>query len=473
MDALTARYASRPVPRYTSYPAANHFAKDFPPSVYGGWLSALDPDAPISLYLHVPFCTQLCWYCGCNMKLAARYAPVADYANTLIEEIGLIRDLLPTRLKVSHLHFGGGTPTTLSPDDLSRIMATVRGNFDIVPDAELAIECDPRTLAPEMAIRLGALGFTRASLGIQEFDPTVQAAINRVQPEDMVARAVGRLRASGVTEINFDLIYGLPYQSTATLSRTIERCLRLKPDRFSLFGYAHVPWMAKKQRLIPEDALPGPEARMRQAAAAKRLMAEAGYQVIGLDHFALPGDPLAEAARTGTLRRNFQGYTADQAETLIGLGTSSISRTPFGYAQNFTETGAWKRAIEAGHLPIAKGHTFAGDDRLRGHLIERLMCDGSVDTAAVAARAGYAAGPLKTRLSDAFNMLQTLADDGLVELEGANVRMTERGKTLVRVAASAFDAYRLPETAAKASEHTADINAPRHPGAGRRHSMAV
>lgn len=256
MPAMLEKYATAKVPRYTSYPPAPRFRAGFPAATYRDWLAALDPARTLSLYIHVPFCRQLCWYCGCNMKLASRYEPVASYVESLIKEIALVADALPGRFAVSHLHFGGGTPTTLEPDDLAHVMAEIGRRFDVAADAELAIESDPRTLTELMIERLGGLGFTRASFGIQEFDPKVQVAINRVQPFEIVARSVDGLRGAGIGGINFDLIYGLAHQTAETLSRTIASCLELKPDRIALFGYAHVPWMAKKQRLIDEDALP-------------------------------------------------------------------------------------------------------------------------------------------------------------------------------------------------------------------------
>lgn len=432
-DAL-AHYMIRPVPRYTSYPTAPHFG-EIAPETYGDWLGALEPREPISLYLHVPFCSRLCWYCGCNMKLAARYEPVHDYVDILLREIEMVASRLPARMSVSHLHWGGGSPTTLAPDDLERAMAAVAARFDFAPGAELAIECDPRSLSGEMIERIGALGFNRASIGVQEFDPKVQQAINRIQPPDMVREAVDGFRAAGVDAINFDLIYGLPHQTVDMLAETVAHAAEMRPNRLALFGYAHVPWMAKKQRLIPNEALPGMAERSAQAKTAAAALVAAGYQAVGLDHFALPDDGLAVAARAGDLRRNFQGYTTDRAAALIGLGASSIGRTPHGFVQNVVETGAWARAISEGVLPVAKGRGLAGEDRLRGHVIERLMCDGAVDLARAAADFGAAPDwPDQFDLSD-------YASDCLVELDGPRVVLTEVGRTLARVVASTFDAY--------------------------------
>lgn len=437
MDPVLKRYATRATPRYTSYPTAPHFQKGFAEATYRDWLSKLDTKDPLSLYLHVPFCRQMCWYCGCNMKLASKYGPVGAYAKTLRKEIAQTAAALPGRTTISHLHWGGGTPTALSSDDLEMLMDEVLAHWDFAPDAEIAIESDPRTLTAEMAARIGSMGFTRASFGVQEFDPKVQEAINRVQPPEMVRASVDQLRAGGVTGINFDLIYGLPFQTVESLVETVRICAEMRPDRVALFGYAHVPWMAKNQRMIPEDALPNAAERSAQAEAAADALIAQGYIAIGLDHFALPHDALAVAYNNGTLRRNFQGYTTDQAETMIGMGATSIGRTPSGYLQNITETGAWSRAVEAGELPVGKGLPFTDDDRLRSEVIERLMCDGHVDAAAIgrkhAVREGW--------WTEAFEELEEMQADGLLTLSQGTVRMTDKGRPLVRIAAAAFDTY--------------------------------
>ena len=434
---ILAKYMSLNVPRYTSYPTAPQFSNAVGAVQYQADLAALPQDEAISLYLHVPFCRQLCWYCGCNMKLATRDALIAQYAQTLGREIELVADHLPARMKVSHLHWGGGTPTALVPDDLERLMGLVRTHFDLLPNAELAIESDPRTLTPEMIGRIGQLGFTRASFGVQEFDPKVQAAINRIQPPDMVRASVDGLRNAGVAGINFDLIYGLPHQSVETLLETVRICADMRPDRVALFGYAHVPWMAKKQRLIDESALPGSADRLAQARAAAEALTQAGYIALGLDHFALPDDGLTLAANAGKLRRNFQGYTNDQAQTMLGVGATSIGRTPNNYVQNIGETGAWARSVESGMLPVAKGCTLSEQDKMRGHVIEELMCQGRVDLNKVAARFGAA----RDWYGDVVPSLIDMRDDGLLTLEKGELTVTELGSPVVRVIASLFDAY--------------------------------
>lgn len=437
IDPVLKKYMTMAVPRYTSYPTAPYFNAGIDADQYRQWLADLEIDKPVSLYVHVPFCKQVCWYCGCNMKLAARYEPIARYVETLLKEVALVKAAIPVGLAVSHLHFGGGTPTVMDPADLSRVMAAIRKAFTFTTDAEIAIECDPRTLGDDMAHRIGALGFNRASFGVQEFNPLVQAAINRIQPPDMVESAITRLREAGVSGINFDLIYGLPHQTTEMTIESAKRSVAMAPDRFALFGYAHVPWMAKKQKMILEDALPGPVERLDQATATAQVLRDAGYTQIGLDHFALPGDTLSRAMQDGTLRRNFQGYTTDNANALIPLGATSIGQTPNGFIQNIVETGAWARSVEDGVLPVAKGLAYSGDDLLRAHVIEQIMCYGKVDLAEAAADFGSTVDYFDAERTE----LLSLADDGLVSLDRNTVTLTESGTTVVRVVASVFDSY--------------------------------
>jgi len=437
MDTIVKKYAAARAPRYTSYPTAPHFQADFSEATYRDWLSELDPAEAISVYLHVPFCRRMCWYCGCSMKLARRYEPIADYVETMLSEIGLLTDAMPDRMPVGHIHWGGGTPTVLAPDDLARVVSSLRGRLAFQPNAELAIEIDPRTLTLDMTQMLGHLGFNRASLGVQEFDPTVQNAINRVQPFQTVADATEGLRKVGVTAINFDLMYGLPFQTEATLLATIDQAITLQPDRIALFGYAHVPWMAKNQRMIPEDALPGVSERLDQAQTASDRLVSLGYRQIGLDHFARPDDTMARAVDSGSLSRNFQGYTTDNAKTLIGVGASSISALPQGYVQNSPQTTAYRRSIDLGCLPIAKGRTLAGDDRLRRSVIERLMCDLAVDLAEEATSHGSPPNYFDTEI----DKLHAMQRDGLVSTKDTKLVVTDAGRPMVRAVAAVFDAY--------------------------------
>jgi oxygen-independent coproporphyrinogen-3 oxidase len=441
MHQTIAQYAELRVPRYTSYPPAPCFGPTVDGARYGGWLEALTPADRLSLYLHVPFCKKVCWYCACNMKLAAREDPVRAYGEVLRREIGLVAARLPERMAVTSVHWGGGTPTSMPLDALAVVMAELRAAFALAPDAEVAFEIDPRTFAAEAAPALAAMGATRASLGVQEFDPEVQAAVNRIQPYDVVRATVERLRAVGIASINFDLMYGLPFQTEATLARTVAQTAGLRPDRVALFGYAHVPWMAKNQRMMPEAALPGAAERFAQSETAARLLVEHGYERIGLDHFALPGDAMAAAARTGTLSRNFQGYTVDPATALIGLGATSISALPQGYAQNVTETGAYSRSVEADLLPVARGYALTDEDRVRRAVIERLMCDLAVDVAATALAQGRPADHFAADLE----RCRGFVDDGLAQIEGSRLSVSERGRPALRVIASQFDAHLMRE----------------------------
>jgi oxygen-independent coproporphyrinogen-3 oxidase len=435
------KYAATPAPRYTSYPPATKFGAGVDAATLKGWLEAVDPDQPVSLYAHVPFCRQQCWYCGCNQKLAARYQPVSDFVTTLLADIDLVAGILPQGLSFQHLHFGGGTPTVLTPEDLALVTEVLLTRFTALPGAEIAIEVDPRTLEDSMIARLPRMGFNRVSIGVQEFDPVVQKAINRIQPRQMITDVVGALRAEGIEAINFDLMYGLPHQSAASLVETVEACATLRPDRIALFGYAHVPWFAKAQRLLPEEALPTPPQRADQALAARRALEAQGYVAIGIDHFALPHDPLAVAAAAGTLRRNFQGYTTDTAETLVGFGPSSITRTPQGYAQSFAETNAWTRAVEAGELPVERGLAFSGDDAQRADIIAALLCDGRARAEA---------------LGETLASLGPLIEDGLATLSGDELVLSEAGMMLARVVAAKVDAYQTaPQPGAPSRQATA------------------
>jgi oxygen-independent coproporphyrinogen-3 oxidase len=462
MDPIIAKYAEQRVPRYTSYPTAPHFAPTANDAAYREALGQLDPSDPVSLYLHVPFCREVCWYCACNMKLAAREAPVRAYGKTLEREIDMTADALPARMTTSHIHWGGGTPTAMPIDGLRTIMQRLRARFEISDNAEIAFELDPRTFAPEMADQLAALGTTRASLGVQEFDPKIQQAINRIQPFEVVQQAVTRLRQAGICAINFDLMYGLPHQSVETIKRSMERTLELRPDRIALFGYAHVPWMAKKQRMLPQEALPDAKARFAQAEAAASILMDAGYVRIGLDHFTLPSDPMTEAQRKGALKRNFQGYSTDKAATLLGLGATSIGALPDGFIQNIAETGAWQRAIENGQLPIAKSLDLTHEDKLRAAVIERIMCDLSVDLRAITA--AHHTSPEHFAAERA--QCVTLQDQGLLHIEGQRISVTEKGRAALRVIAAIFDAY-LP----KAEQALPNHIQPKH--IQPRHAQAV
>ncbi len=352
-------------------------------------------------------------------------------------EIDRVAATIGRRLSVRNIHWGGGTPTALPPAGMQAIDARLREQFDVQPGAEIAVEIDPRTLNAESLAALRAIGATRASLGVQDFDPEVQRAVGRIQSFRATAACAERLRGIGVSSINLDLMYGLPHQTADGVAATIERALAIAPDRVAVFGYAHVPWMKRHQALLPEAALPDSLERFAQRCAAECVIREAGYDAVGLDHFARPDDALAVAARTGRLRRNFQGYSTDEAPVLLGLGASSIGSLPQGHVQNVPAVPLWREAVRRRRLPVARGVALTPGDRLRRDVIERIMCDFGVDLATVAERHG--ADPAE--LMDAAPALREMEHDGLVHWSGDALAVTEAGRPFVRCVAAAFDAY--------------------------------
>lgn len=429
-------YGDERLPRYTSYPTAPHFSDAVTADVYARWLGELSPDLSASLYLHVPFCRQMCWYCGCNTTVMRSDAPISAYVAELCREIDTVAGCVPHPLTVGHVHFGGGTPTIVAPHEFLALMALLRRRFDLGPDAEIAVEIDPRRLERPMAQALGEGGVNRASLGVQSFDPVVQQAINRVQSYAVTAAAVEMLHEADITAVNFDLIYGLPHQTVQSCRETARQCLALRPARLSVFGYAHVPSFKPHQRLIDEAALPNGAERRRQAEAIAEVLCAGGYRRIGFDHYALPDDELSIAEREGRLHRNFQGYTSDACDVLVGFGASAIGRLPQGYVQNEPLPRRYSRLIGERGLATVKGYALTADDRLRADIIERLMCDLAVDVGAICARHGTDPAPLMNapRLGDVVR-------DGLARIEGHVVRVPDEARFLVRTIAAAFDAY--------------------------------
>ena len=353
---------SAPAPRYTSFPTAPHFHSGIDADAYRAWLRELPVGSSVSLYLHIPYCDLLCWFCGCHTKATKSYAPVASYLRVLQDEIALLGEMLPAGVKVRRIHWGGGSPTILSAEDISALSTVLNNTFRIAADVEFSVEIDPRDLSHGQIEALAAAGMTRASVGIQDFNPKVQQAINREQSFAVTKAVVDSFRMAGVASINVDLLYGLPHQSTRLLVKTLVNVLELLPERIALFGYAHVPWLKRHQRLIDETALPDAEARFRGSQLAADLVTAWGYERIGIDHFALPHDPLAVASRAGQLRRNFQGYTDDTCEVLLGLGASAVGRLPQGYVQNAVPVEEYSRRVGSSDLP---GHARRGAPRRR------------------------------------------------------------------------------------------------------------
>lgn len=437
--------AERAVPRYTSYPTAPHFSPAIGSETAGVWLAGLDPMAALSLYLHVPYCSAICNYCGCHTKAVRRAAPLDDYADTLAAEIALVALSTEAR-RVEHIHWGGGTPSLLGAARLERLADVLGKAFDLESVAEHAIELDPRTVDADLARGLARMGATRASLGVQDLNLSVQEAIGRLQPFATVERATDLLRAAGIEAINLDLMYGLPGQTLDDIRRTAHLAARLRPSRLALFGYAHVPWLKTHQRLIDATTLPGAAERLSQAAAAREMLAADGFEPIGLDHFAHPRDSMAVLARAGGLRRNFQGYTTDTADALLPFGASSIGKLPQGYIQNAPDIGTWRRTVGEGRLPILRGVALSDEDRARATAIERMMCDFAVDYGEVARDAiGDAAA-----LDDCEAALDALEADGVLIRSGRRVNLTPAGLPFMRLAAAAFDAY-LPRQAVRHS----------------------
>lgn len=426
------RYSS-PVPRYTSYPTAPHFTDAVGPAQYAQWLAALPAGARLSLYLHIPYCDQLCWYCGCSTKAVQRYEPVTAYLPSLTTEIESVSARVPADHRVTHVHWGGGSPSILRPDDILSLAQATRARFHLADDAEFAIEADPRGLDETRIAAFAAAGVNRVSIGVQDFNPEVQKAINRLQSFEVTRNAIATLRGHGIERINIDLVYGLPHQTRQSVEATARKVLELAPSRIAAFGYAHLPQRLKHQRLIDEASLPGIVERFAQANRLAHILTAAGYVRIGLDHYALPDDPLAH----GPVNRNFQGYTTDRADALIGLGATAIGRLPAGYVQNCVPVADYQRSVACCGLATARGVQLTEGDRMRGFVIERLMCDLAFPADELNRRFGVAAAPI---LEEA-QMLLEADQDHLVERDGAAFRITEKGRPFARAIAACFDSY--------------------------------
>lgn len=424
------------VPRYTSYPTAPHFAGGVGPGDFADWIGAIAPGSSISLYLHVPFCRRLCWFCACRTQGTSSDEPVRAYVATLRAEIALLKARLPAGVRLSRLHWGGGTPTLLQPDMIEALAETV---FDAVPlaeGAEFSVEIDPNEIDAPRLDALARAGMNRASIGVQDFDPDIQKAIGREQGYELTKRVADMIRDRGVHSLNADILYGLPHQTRSRIADSVQKLLTLSPDRVALYGYAHVPWMSRRQQMIPSDAMPTPEERLRLFETARDLFVWDGYDEIGIDHFARPDDGMAVAARSGTLRRNFQGYTDDQSPVLVGLGASSISRFPQGYAQNVSGTSDYTKSVRAGAFATHRGHACSAEDRLRGRIIEALMCDFRVSRAEILR--DHAVTPAQL---DALLARAAAAFPGMVELSAEGLAILTVGRPLTRMVARAFDAY--------------------------------
>ncbi|MGM0576075.1 MAG: oxygen-independent coproporphyrinogen III oxidase [Myxococcota bacterium] len=433
---LLLRY-DRPTPRYTSYPTADRFG-DLDHVDMAAALARANAawEVPLSLYVHLPFCGSMCGYCGCNVVITQKLDKKRRYMDRLLEELFLAVARLPDRRRLAQVHLGGGTPNSYPVSELKRLLDSVRHHFELEPDAEVAIEIDPRASSVEEIHALREIGFNRVSMGIQDFDPKVQEAVGRVQPYEMTEPLVTAAREAGFDSVNVDLIYGLPHQSREGFAKTVEQVLTLAPDRIATFSFAYVPWMKPHQAKLDGDAMPAPEDKLALFCDARATFIREGYTAIGLDHFARSDDPLTVALAEGRLRRNFQGYTVLESPDVLGIGMSSISNIGGAYAQNHKKLHDWHADIWSGHLPVARGHVLSPDDRLRRALIEDVMCRFRLDREEIEERHGV---DIMSDFPEEMARLRALEEEGLVVVEDDRITCTPVGRLFVRIVASTLD----------------------------------
>jgi oxygen-independent coproporphyrinogen-3 oxidase len=425
-------------PRYTSYPPAPHFHTGFTDADWQAELSAhRNSPRGLSLYVHIPFCDTLCWYCGCNMVATHDYGRAERYLDLLFREIDQVTELVSSHRVVRQVHWGGGTPTFLHPKDIERLFGHLLAGFQLAEDAEIGCESDPRELTREHVETLKRLGFNRISLGVQDLDEKVQKAVNRVQPEPLIREVYGWMREAGFESINLDLMVGLPFQTVESYGRTLDAIIDLRPDRLAVFNYAHVPWMKRHQKLISEADLPDTSTRIALQELILDRLTAAGYVYIGMDHYALPDDELVVAQRQKTLYRNFQGYTTHRECDILAFGATAISQTEEVYVQNLKKLSEYRDRIQAGRLPTERGLRISLEDKLRREAITRIMCDLELDGAAF----GREFGVDFDAHFGCRRELQDMAADGLLVLDGDLIRVTETGRLFLRNIAMLFDAY--------------------------------
>ncbi|WP_189355317.1 oxygen-independent coproporphyrinogen III oxidase [Undibacterium squillarum] len=439
-------------PRYTSYPTADRFHADFKAEDYIAYLqerASQTEKKPLSLYIHIPFCASLCYYCACNKVITKDHGRSAKYLDYLEKELNLVLAHLGARETLSQLHLGGGTPTFLSHDEIRRLMNLLRTHFDFAPDAEISIEIDPRTVDESTLALLQEVGFNRTSLGVQDFDPEVQKAVHRIQDFEMVKRTIEQSRAHGFSSINFDLIYGLPKQNLASFTRTLDQVIELSPDRIALYNYAHLPERFKPQRRIAEADLPTAEQRLEIFFMSLRRLIEAGYVYIGLDHFAKPDDGLAKAMDDGSLHRNFQGYTTRAECDLIALGLSAIGKLGKSYVQNLRTLDEYYAAIDEHQLPVEKGIHLSDEDVLRRQIILDLMCSNGIDFAELGRETGR---DLSAHFADEIATLRQYEEHGLLQVTDDRISVLPKGRFFVRAFGMVFDAFLQQQTTARYSK---------------------
>ena len=449
---LLKRY-DRPGPRYTSYPTAVEFDAGFGEAQYRERLAHANrqSDAPLSLYAHLPFCEQRCLFCGCNVVITKHRDVATHYLDHVLLEVDLLAAHLPDRRRISQMHWGGGTPTYYPMADLERLFRALAARFTFDPDAEIGIEVDPRVTSDEQITGLRALGFNRLSMGVQDFAPEVQEAVHRVQGFDLTRRLVERARAEGFASVNVDLIYGLPYQSLAGFTRTLEQVIAIRPDRVAAYSFAYVPWIKAHMKHFPEGALPGAELKLELLGRTIDAFVAAGYRFIGMDHFALPEDELAKAAAAGTLHRNFMGYTVQSARDMVALGISGIGDLQDAFAQNVKKLPDYYDAVRAGRFPIERGIALDRDDVVRRHVITQIMCNARLDLRDVERRFGL---QFAETFSDELAELTgegSPAADGLVTVSADAIEVTPLGRLFVRNVAMIFDRYLRAKAAAGAA----------------------
>ena len=442
-DADLLRRYDRPGPRYTSYPTAPQFSADFGGSALRRAIQDSNGDPiprRLSIYVHVPFCLSPCFYCGCNRVITRDKTRADAYLTHLCREIEMIAALFDSDREVIQLHFGGGTPNFLTPVQLRCTVEMLKRHFRFsdAADRDISIELDPRTVSPQDIAELAMAGFNRASLGVQDFDPAVQEAVNRIQGVEQTRAVVDACRSHGFRSVNIDLIYGLPKQSLAGFARTLETVIAMRPDRLAVYSYAHLPEMFKAQRQLDADALPDAETKLGLLQLAIETLTAAGYVYIGMDHFALPDDELAQAQERGGLHRNFMGYTTHADSDLIGLGVSAISHIGDSYSQNPRDLPSWQTALDEGRLPVFRGMVLSEDDQLRADLIQQLMCQGEIPISTLERRYGIDFG---TYFAEAMERLVPLQSDGLVVVGPERIQVTARGRLLLRNVAMCFDHY--------------------------------
>ncbi len=425
-------------PRYTSYPPATKFTEAVAWEDVAARIAASNADdRGLSLYFHIPFCETLCWFCGCTTVITLNHGLATSYLDHLEREIAHMAGLLNPRRKVVQLHFGGGSPTFLRPDEIRRLGAMIHRHFTFAPDIEAGVEVDPRRLTLEHVQALAEIGFNRASMGVQDFNPEVQKAVHRIQPEEMTRQALDWMRGAGFGSVNLDLIYGLPHQTVSTFNETLDTILTLDPDRLAVFSYAHVPWIKPAQKILAAKVLPTPEVKLDiLKTVIERLTENDRYTYIGMDHFAKPGDELSVAQKAKRLQRNFQGYSTKAGTDIIAFGMSAISQIPDAYWQNEKELPAWQAAVEAGRAPLHKAYLMTGEDKIRRETIMRLMCDLSLDFA----RMGSALGiNFAEHFANELNSLATFEADGLLRRTAGGIEVTETGRLFIRTIAMRFD----------------------------------